>query len=146
MQTPLDKYNNDLRSDQFNADPAQKMAVMHMHKLFEELVAQPQNKTSLFDQVRSLIGIKSKQNIKGLYIWGGVGRGKTYLVDSFYDCLPFEKKMRIHFHRFMQNVHKELKQLKNIENPLQLVAERLAKQTQILCFDEFHVSDIKLYG
>lgn len=78
----------------------------------------------------------------GLYFWGGVGRGKTYLVDTFYDCLPFDDKMRIHFHRFMQRVHAELKQLEGEKNPLELVAERLRAEVSVICFDEFFVTDI----
>ncbi len=141
MLTPLDKYKSDLRSDQFNADPAQEKAVMHMQRLFDELLMQ-QNGSGLLSQIKSFVGFKSKAKLTGLYFWGGVGRGKTYLVDCFYDCLPFENKLRIHFHRFMQNVHKELKQLSNVESPLKIVAEQLARDTRILCFDEFHVSDI----
>ncbi|MDE0841168.1 MAG: cell division protein ZapE, partial [Porticoccaceae bacterium] len=79
---------------------------------------------------------------QGLYFWGGVGRGKTYLMDNFYDCLPFSDKMRVHFHRFMRRIHSELRQLKGQVNPLEKVADRLADETRIICFDEFFVSDI----
>jgi cell division protein ZapE len=79
---------------------------------------------------------------QGLYFWGGVGRGKTYLMDAFYDCLPFEEKQRVHFHRFMQRVHRELTELKGTENPLERIGERLARETEVICFDEFFVSDI----
>ncbi len=142
MQTPLDKYTSDLLKQEFNADHAQKVAVMHMQKLFEELVAEPQQQNPLVCCIKSLLKIENKKEIKGLYFWGGVGRGKTYLVDSFYECLPFDNKLRLHFHRFMQNIHKELKSLDNVESPLKIIADRIAEQTRILCFDEFHVSDI----
>jgi cell division protein ZapE len=142
MQTPLDKYNRDLQQEEFNADPAQKIAVMHMQKLYEELLGQSQKDNSLISKFKSFFNSANNNQITGLYFWGGVGRGKTYLVDCFYECLPFENKMRIHFHRFMQNVHKELKQLENVENPLKIVAARLAEKARVLCFDEFHVSDI----
>ncbi len=79
---------------------------------------------------------------RGLYFWGGVGRGKTYLVDTFHDCLPFERKMRVHFHRFMRRVHNELKALEGEKNPLELVAQRIAADTRVICFDEFFVTDI----
>ena len=78
----------------------------------------------------------------GLYLWGGVGRGKTYLVDTFYDCLPMQRKLRVHFHRFMQRVHAELKQLEGEKNPLEIVADRLSEEALVVCFDEFFVSDI----
>ncbi len=142
MQTPLDKYTSDLQQEDFNSDPAQKVAVMHMQKLFEELVKKPQKQNTLIKKLKSILKIEKKQQIRGLYFWGGVGRGKTYLVDCFYECLPFENKQRIHFHRFMQSIHKELKTLENVESPLINIAQRLSEQTRILCFDEFHVSDI----
>lgn len=142
MQTPLDKYTSDLQQEDFNSDPAQKVAVMHMQKLFEELVKKPQKQNTLIKKLKSILKIEKKQQIRGLYFWGGVGRGKTYLVDCFYECLPFENKQRIHFHRFMQSIHKELKTLENVESPLIIIAQRLSEQTRILCFDEFHVSDI----
>jgi cell division protein ZapE len=142
MQTPLDKYKSDLLQEEFTADPAQKIAVMHMQKLFEELLEKPQKKNNIFSRIKLTFKKEKQSQIKGLYFWGGVGRGKTYLVDSFYDCLPFENKLRLHFHRFMQNIHKELKALGNVENPLKIIAQRLSEETCILCFDEFHVSDI----
>lgn len=78
----------------------------------------------------------------GLYFWGGVGRGKTYLMDAFHDSLPFERKLRVHFHRFMQRVHRELAELEGEKNPIEVIGDRLAAQTDIICFDEFFVSDI----
>lgn len=85
---------------------------------------------------------RSHDRVRGLYLWGGVGRGKTFLMDQFFHALPFEEKLRLHFHRFMQQVHTELKMLKDQEDPLQKVAERLAGKTRVICFDEFFVSDI----
>ena len=142
MQTPLEKYKNDLNSDGFNADPSQEAAVIDLQKLFVDLCTKQPNENFLLKKLKFLLGIKTENKIIGLYFWGGVGRGKTYLVDCFFDCLPFENKWRIHFHRFMQNIHKELKELSNIENPLEIIADRLSQKTQIICFDEFHVSDI----
>jgi cell division protein ZapE len=77
-----------------------------------------------------------------LYLWGGVGRGKTWLMDLFFHSLPFKNKQRSHFHRFMQAVHDDLKRLKDQPDPLEIVAERIAKRTRILCFDELFVADI----
>ena len=78
----------------------------------------------------------------GLFIWGGVGRGKTFLMDLFFETLAIEKKKRIHFHRMMREVHESLKSLDDVEDPLDIVAERIATDTRVLCFDEFFVSDI----
>jgi cell division protein ZapE len=80
--------------------------------------------------------------VQGLYIWGGVGRGKTWLMDLFHDNLHDVRKARFHFHRFMQLVHGELGRIKGKANPLQIVAARMAADWQVLCLDEFHVVDI----
>jgi cell division protein ZapE len=80
--------------------------------------------------------------VRGLYLWGGVGRGKTYLVDTFVDALPLERKQRIHFHSFMRAVHAELKSLKNQPDPLRIVARRFAEKARVICLDEFFVADI----
>jgi cell division protein ZapE len=79
---------------------------------------------------------------KGLYIWGGVGRGKTFLMDGFYHCIPFRRKRRIHFHSFMIEVHRELKQLAHESDPLMALADNIERSTRLLCLDEFHVDDI----
>lgn len=79
---------------------------------------------------------------RGLYIWGGVGRGKTHLVDTFYDSLALERKLRVHFHRFMQRLHAALTQHSGAKNPLEVVADDIADEALVLCFDEFFVSDI----
>jgi len=78
----------------------------------------------------------------GLYFWGGVGRGKTYLMDVFYEALPFEQKQRTHFHRFMRHVHARLAVFSGSKNPLLKVAHELADQNRVICFDEFFVTDI----
>lgn len=83
-----------------------------------------------------------EQPVTGLYLWGSVGSGKTYIIDMLYDCLPFNNKLRVHFHRYMHQVHAELKQLADVEAPLRLVADNLARDITVLCLDEFHVSDI----
>ena len=80
--------------------------------------------------------------IRGLYIWGTVGRGKTMLMDQFYEQLNVPNKMRSHFHRFMHEIHGQLKQLENLEDPLEEVAERLSTRVRVICFDEFFVNDI----
>ena len=140
--TPLEKYQQDLDTGGFAHDSDQENAVKHLQRLFDELVA-AQNKPVKRPWYRRMLGGDlPSSNIKGLYLWGGVGRGKTYLMDTFYECLPIDKKMRIHFHRFMHRIHQELSLLKEVEDPLIKVAEKLAKETTLICFDEFFVSDI----
>lgn len=141
--TPLERYQKDLERDDFSYDEAQENAVKHLERLYHELVLRyemrPRTWISLLSPKQ-----RAKQNIPvtGLYFWGGVGRGKTYLVDTFFESLPFSRKMRVHFHRFMQRVHRELRRLQGEKNPLEIVGERIAGEARVLCFDEFFVSDI----
>ena len=85
---------------------------------------------------------KRVEPVRGLYLWGSVGRGKTFLMDLFFNALPFPDKRRQHFHRFMATVHERLKAHRNVEDPLELVAEEIASDTRIICFDELAVTDI----
>ena len=142
---PRERYQADLKKDDFSYDVAQEQAVELLQALYERLVEAEQGSGSqgLFAKALSVVGRKqSTVAIKGLYFWGGVGRGKTYLMDAFYDALPFERKMRAHFHRFMRRVHHELQDLQGEKNPLEIVARQLADETRVICFDEFFVSDI----
>lgn len=141
--TPLQRYQQDLQRSDFSYDAAQERAVQHLDRLYHDLIKQ--EPAPLAGGWRGLMARwrpEVRQPCKGLYFWGGVGRGKTYLVDTFYECLPFDDRMRVHFHRFMQRVHHDLKALQGEKNPLDQVADRLAKEARILCFDEFFVSDI----
>ena len=137
--TPWQKYQQDLKREDFHHDTAQENAVKHLQRLYDDLVNQPKPKQGFFAK---LFNKQAEPKIKGLYFWGGVGRGKTYLVDTFYEALPFERKMRVHFHRFMHRVHDELKQLKDVQDPLIIVADKFKAETDIICFDEFFVQDI----
>jgi len=138
--TPWQHYQQDLRRDDFFHDPAQEQAVISLQRVYDEL--QHLNATSnLLTKVFSLLGV-DKPSVQGLYLWGGVGRGKTHLMDAFYDSLPGDKKLRAHFHRFMHQIHFDLNSLKGQSDPLLIVAKRMARQYQIICFDEFFVSDI----
>ena len=143
--TPLEKYQQDLTRADFSYDAAQENAVRHLQRLYDDLVNRPVATVSMLDKVRGIFGRGAKSQapqIQGLYFWGGVGRGKTYLVDTFFESLPFDNKMRVHFHRFMHRVHHELRDLAGQSDPLKIVAARFASEAQIICFDEFFVSDI----
>lgn len=137
--TPLERYQADLKRPDFFHDAAQENAVRHLQRLYDDLLAQQRNGSGLLGK---LFGRKPQKPVKGLYFWGGVGRGKTYLVDTFYDALPFKEKMRTHFHRFMKRVHEEMKTLKGEKNPLTIIGKRFAQEARVICFDEFFVSDI----
>jgi len=141
--TPLERYQQDLKRDDFSYDPTQEMAVGHLQRLYDDLVAAERApQPSFMQRLGSKIKREKQEPITGLYFWGGVGRGKTYLMDTFYDSLPFERKMRTHFHRFMHRVHKELKALDGTKNPLVEIGRKYADEARIICFDEFFVSDI----
>lgn len=142
--TPWETYQQDLKRDDFKFDPAQENAVRELQRLFDDLLVAPApTKKGVAGKIKSLFGSKQPTaSVKGIYFYGGVGRGKTYLVDTFFHCLPFEQKMRVHFHRFMHRVHDELKLLAGKQDPLTIIAAKLAAETRIICFDEFFVSDI----
>lgn len=142
MTTPLQRYHKDISNGLMVPDEAQFIAVKHLQCLFDQIVLNQQAQPSVFEKAMRLLAKKNIQPITGLYFWGGVGRGKTYLMDAFYDCLPTEYKMRSHFHRFMQMVHQQLKLLSGRKNPLEFIADNIASKAKVLCFDEFFVSDI----
>lgn len=141
-QTPWQRYQKDLERPDFHKDPAQVDAVQRLQTLYDKLVEAESERGKAMTKLRRKLKKGREEPVKGLYFWGGVGRGKTYLMDTFYESLPFERKMRVHFHRFMQRVHRELKNVKGEKNPLDLVAKKFADETRVICFDEFFVSDI----
>jgi len=142
MTTPWQRYQADLSRDDFSHDPAQEEAVRLLQDLYERLLAKGGgSEWSIGGWLRRLRRA-APEPVIGLYLWGGVGRGKTYLMDTFFECLPFRDKTRVHFHRFMQRVHGQLAQLEGEKNPLQRVADGIADEARILCFDEFFVTDI----
>jgi cell division protein ZapE len=146
--TPLERYRHDLAMPNFSYDASQELAVNKLDDLYHRLVAQQTRKDSRYRLLKRAIGqlLPGKQALrepeKGLYFWGGVGRGKTYLMDMFYEALPFPNKLRMHFHRFMRRVHHELTDLQGEKDPLIIVAQRIASEASVICFDEFFVSDI----
>lgn len=144
---PRQRYENDLAEGRIQKDSAQAAAIDYLDALYEQLIQSPQ-KTTLLEHARSILptwlkpGKSSVSSPKGCYFYGGVGRGKTYVMDLFYESLPFAQKQRTHFHRFMQQVHAGLKAHKGSKDPLERVADGIADQARVLCFDEFFVSDI----
>jgi cell division protein ZapE len=141
--TPLERYKQDLLRDDFAYDPAQEVAIGHLQRLYDDLIAaETVQPLSFMQRFSGKFKKQETEPVKGLYFWGGVGRGKTYMMDTFYDSLPFERKRRTHFHRFMQGVHADLRLLDGTKNPLVAIARKYSDQARIICFDEFFVSDI----
>ncbi|MGI3096451.1 cell division protein ZapE [Vibrio diabolicus] len=142
--TPLQQYQKDIAEHGFQRDEAQYQAVVALDKLYHAIVEFQSAPVPQLSKWQKLMGkkIDMPEPPKGLYFWGGVGRGKTYLMDAFFDALPTQRKMRVHFHRFMYRVHDELKLLGDVENPLAKVADKFKEEADVVCFDEFFVSDI----
>jgi len=134
--SPLVHYRQLLDTGGFDSDPEQLTAARALDELWHTLQKQENPRF-----ISRLLG-KKPRGARGLYLWGGVGRGKTWLMDLFYAQLPLEQKQRVHFHRFMQRIHGSLKKLGNIRDPLPQIAENWARECSILCLDEFFVSDI----
>jgi cell division protein ZapE len=132
-------YEASLRAHGHDEDAAQLAVVARLDDLRLRLEAQRPR-----SGWRRWFGDSANRHeaVKGLYLWGGVGRGKTFLMDLFFDALDVEAKSRIHFHRMMRDVHVRMKALGNVEDPLEAVADDIARDTRVLCFDEFFVSDI----
>lgn len=147
--SPTSRYLNALNEGSHQPDDVQKEAVSRLDVIYQALInrsepAAPRS-SGLMAKFGKLLGKPERKEaapVRGLYMWGGVGRGKTWLMDMFYQSLPGERKQRLHFHRFMLRVHEELTSLQGQSDPLEIVADRFKAETDVLCFDEFFVSDI----
>jgi cell division protein ZapE len=140
--SPLKVYQQALSNNLIQEDAAQLSAIERLDSLHQSIMVSEQD-AGLFRRILSRAFSRTEpEQMRGLYFWGGVGRGKTYLMDTFYECLPLQSKSRMHFHRFMKMVHVELRKLQGKPEPLVVLAEKLSRDMRLLCFDEFFVSDI----
>jgi len=130
-------YEESLAKRGFVSDPAQWRAVERLQRLYEEWSAYKARRNTALKRLLVHPGLP-----KGVYLWGPVGRGKSFLMDAFYRRVPLVRKRRVHFHPFMREIHRELDELRGTEDPLAAVAERTARRHRLICFDEFHVADI----
>jgi cell division protein ZapE len=130
-------YEASLERRGFVADLSQRRAVERLQRLYEEWTAYKARRNTALKRL-----LVKPPLPKGVYLWGAVGRGKSFLMDSFYRCVPLVRKRRVHFHRFMREIHRELESLKGTEDPTAAAAERTARRCRLVCFDEFHVADI----
>lgn len=134
--TPRDYYIQQCQTGSLIQDPEQQPALHQLQSIYHALVHEYQKRRGIRRYFRRI------QCVKGLYLWGGVGIGKTVLMDCFYQSLPFKAKKRLHFYAFMQDIHTALKKHQGKKNPLDIIANELAREIIVLCFDEFFVSDI----
>src|SRR3989304_1360522 len=130
-------YEQALARRGFTSDPAQWGAVERPRRLYGEWTAYKAKRNTALKRL-----VVKPPLPKGVYLWGAVGRGKSFLMDSFYLCVPLVRKRRVHFHHFMREIHRELSELKGMQDPLAAAAARTARRYRLVCFDEFHVSDI----
>jgi cell division protein ZapE len=121
----------------YQADEAQLAAVDRLNQLALEFTEYKQQRSNAFKRL-----IHRPEVPRGIWLWGGVGRGKSFIMDTFYDNVNVRRKQRVHFHEFMRSIHHELESLKGQADPLDAVAERVASRARLICFDEFHISDI----
>ena len=133
----IELYRHALERRGYLADASQMQAAERLQQLHEEWTGyKARRRTAL----RKLLVRPSLP--RGVYLWGAVGRGKSFLLDSFFSCVPVERKRRVHFHDFMRDVHRQLAELKGREDPLDALAGRIARRWRLICFDEYHVNDI----
>jgi cell division protein ZapE len=130
-------YESELQKRGYKPDEAQRAAIDRLQQCYDEWAAYKSRRSNAFWKL-----INHPDLPRGVYMWGGVGRGKSFLMDSFYAVVQLQRKTRLHFHEFMREVHRELEELKGMADPLDELARRIAKRYRMICFDEFHVSDI----
>ena len=133
----IEFYHQELKARGYQSDPAQLRAVERLQQCEDEWIAYKEIRSNNFKKA-----IFKPALPQGLYLWGGVGRGKSFLMDCFYAASPLEKKIRIHFHEFMREVHRELHELSGLSDPLDELAKRISNRYRLICFDEFHINDI----
>jgi cell division protein ZapE len=133
----LEAFERALAARGFQADPAQRQAALRLQRLYEEWIDYKSRRSNAVSRLLVRPPIP-----RGVYLWGGVGRGKSFLMDSFFGVVPLVRKTRVHFHEFMRDVHRQLQEVRGESDPLDVVGLRLARRSRLICFDEFQVSDI----
>jgi len=133
----IGRFDQALAARGFAADPSQRLAASRLQRLSQEWAAYKARRSN------PVLRLLARPPIpRGVYLWGGVGRGKSFLMDCFFGAVPLVRKTRVHFHEFMRDVHRQLQEVKGEVDPLDRVGLRLARRSRLICFDEFHVSDI----
>ena len=143
--TPTERYQADVARGKITTDPEQTRVIGLLSDLCRGLQDRVQPAKGAWLQ-RLIVAARTRttslEPLQGIYLWGGGGRGKTYLMDLFFASVEGSSKLRTHFHRFMQDVHRRLVDLQGTTDPLETIADELAERATLICFDEFYVSDI----
>ena len=137
MSSVREAYQAELKARGYQSDPAQLRAIDALQRCADDWAAYKDKRSNSFKKLFNHPDVP-----KGVYMYGGVGRGKSFLMDCFYNAVPIRRKTRLHFHEFMREVHRELAGLKGTVNPLDELGKRMARKFKLICFDEFHVADI----
>ena len=130
-------YEQALAERGYQSDEAQQRAVNRLQRYYDDWVHYKALRSNALKKL-----LNRPEVPRGVYLWGGVGRGKSFLMDAFYATVPVVRKTRLHFHEFMRSVHRELEEVKGMQDPLDEVARRISRRYRLICFDEFHVSDV----
>ncbi len=137
MTTVLQAYQSELKTRSYASDPGQLAAVAALERCANDWARYRAQRSSTLKKL-----INRPEIPRGVYLYGGVGRGKSFLMDCFFGAVTVQRKVRLHFHEFMREVHRELNHLQGTVNPLDELARRMARKYRLICFDEFHVADI----
>jgi len=130
-------YEAELAQRGYTTDPAQQRAIAALERCALEWTNYKQKRSNALKKM-----FVHPEIPRGVYMFGGVGRGKSFLMDCFFNAVPIRRKTRLHFHEFMREVHRELRELQGTVNPLDALGERIAQRYKLICFDEFHVADV----
>jgi len=137
LTSVLEAYQAELKTRGYASDPAQLRAVVALDRCAAEWSRYKEKRSNALKKL-----INNPDIPKGVYMYGGVGRGKSFLMDCFFNAVPLKRKTRLHFHEFMREVHRELAEMQGTVNPLDALGTRIAQKYKLICFDEFHVADI----
>ncbi len=137
MNGVREAYEAELKARGYHSDPAQLRAVDALQRCADEWSAYKEQRSNRLKKLFNHPDLP-----RGVYLWGGVGRGKSFLMDCFFNAVPIRRKTRLHFHEFMREVHRQLAALQGTVNPLDELGRRMARRFKLICFDEFHVADI----
>ena len=130
-------YRAELTAKGYQSDPAQERAVAALQRCADDWARYKSKRSSALKKL-----VNHPDIPRGVYMYGGVGRGKSFLMECFFNAVPLKRKVRLHFHEFMREVHRELAGLQGTADPLDVLGARIAKRYKLICFDEFHVADI----